>query len=166
MYSNPASHARLWVGPSTLHFGAPSLRYGVPCAPRNRGDATGRFVQWALNAPSQKSLLRLSAARTDPRFLRCSAPKRRAASPTHSLAADRFGAPPLITNIVSFQIAPYFRPIQTRSGISTTSPSVCMAIHSSTKRIGSRNIAPANIQNNDRANRAPRWRASNSGEAV
>ncbi len=54
------------MGPSTLHFGAPTLRCGVPCAPRNRGDATGRFVRWALNAPSQKSLLRLSAGADRP----------------------------------------------------------------------------------------------------
>jgi hypothetical protein len=61
-----APRARLGVGLWVLHCGAPALRSGVPCAPRNRGDATGRFCAWALNAPCAKSLLRLSAGADRP----------------------------------------------------------------------------------------------------
>ncbi len=58
----------------------PSASLRVPCASRNRGDATGRISQRALNAPLKNSLLRLSAFR-GPTLDFCDARRQRGAGP-------------------------------------------------------------------------------------
>ena len=72
-----ALRARLWVGLSALHFGAPSLRCGVPCASRSAGRLrslrNGADTRHSINRPRRSACGGLPP-------LRCDAQRRRGAA--------------------------------------------------------------------------------------
>jgi hypothetical protein len=69
-----ALRARLWVGLSALHFGAPSLRCGVPCASRSAGRLrslrNGADTRHSINRPRRSACGGLPPLRCDARRLR------------------------------------------------------------------------------------------------